>query len=341
MKQRIIAHVSLVVLAMTFVVISLGAFTRLTNAGLSCPDWPGCYGRLIAPLNATMMPAAEKHFGKKIVVAKAWTEMMHRYVAAFLGILLLGLCVLVLVHALTEKRLHLVIPMCITMVLLCVQVMLGRFTVTLKLLPVIVSLHLLTALFILALVWWVYLRVNGEVSWQKNHIMLRMMALSGFIFALVQIMLGVWTSSNYAAVSCAGFPFCHVGNMPMQYDFRGAFNLFSPIGIDYEGGSLTGMLRQTIHMVHRYGAFVLGLYTVVLLFFVLNTKPLPRLAFRAVMIIVGALGVQVILGIMNSLMQRPLFVALLHNIMAAVLLLAFVSMNYHLNFIPLNRPAHA
>lgn len=319
------------VIVLVFIVISLGTFTRLTNSGLSCPDWPGCYGKMTVPTGAHAVKMAENTYGQKVVEFKAWAEMIHRYVAGILGFLLLTLFMLVISQAFRQKSIHLLVPMFIAMVLLLHQIMLGLWTVTLKLMPVIVSLHLLTAFLILATLWWVYLRSKDDMRVPAGNKIFKLCAFLGLILVFLQIALGAWTSSNYAAVSCAGFPFCHVGDTPMHYDFQGAFNFISPIGINYEGGVLSSVVRQTIQMIHRYGALLVSLYLLGLFFMSVYRQ---AVLFKVSLLMIGVLSLQVIFGILNVLMHRPLEVAVLHNLAAALLLLALISFNYRLYFRP-------
>lgn len=335
--SRFNATFTLLIIGHVLVVIALGAYTRLSHAGLSCPDWPGCYGRITVPTGVAATKSAQVHYGQKVVVDKAWLEMIHRYVAGFVGLMITVLFLKTLINAFRVKSLQHVVPMFIIMVLLFHQVLLGKWTVSLKLMPIIVSLHLLTAFMLTALLWWVYLTMRQTASVTYGHAWLKIMALVGFVLVFFQIALGAWTSSNYAALSCLGFPFCHVTHLPMQYDFKHAFHLISPAGVNYEGGVLTSVARQTIQMTHRMGALMVGGYLFAMLLIILFQKALSQKVVKSAFVMMILVALQVVLGMFNLMFQLPTGVALLHNLVALMLLLSLVNINYYLYYQPEKR----
>ena len=297
-------------------VIALGAFTRLMDAGLGCPDWPGCYGHILAPLTDK-------------IAYKAWTEMIHRYFVGALSLLIMIIVVTIFSKCTLRNRSNIMLALFLIL-LLSYQIMLGQWTVTLKLLPVIVSQHLLGGYLILSTLWLIYLN-NSSTHSVKNtktsHIL--PWALSGFILLVMQILLGAWTSTNYASLSCADFPFCS-NDQPMAWHLKEAFNLFSPIGINYEGGVLPNAIRQTIQMVHRFGALILTSYLVLFSAVAsLQLKHRPDL-LKFLYIILGLLCVQICIGISNVIFQLPWITAISHTLIAALLLMTFVTFIFKL-----------
>lgn len=289
----------------------LGAYTRLTHAGLGCPDWPGCYGNLIVAEGT-------------VESTKAWTEMMHRYIAGTLGLLVLGLCISTyLTPRLHRFRLHTTV-----MVLLIIfQALLGMWTVTLKLHPTIVMSHLMGGMTLTALLWWLYLRIHSvpqpkpPFSWSRL-LMSAALALA-LVLVVLQIMLGGWTSSNYAALACTEFPGCQ-GSLWPDMVWREAFSLLPPLDHDYEGGWLEHPARITIHMMHRLGALILSVYLSALTLTIMICVPALR---RVATITLAILCVQLALGISNIMFFLPLHVAVMHNGCALLLLLAVLTLN--------------
>ena len=296
-------------IALASVVVVLGAYTRLVDAGLGCPDWPGCYGFLSVPATPEDIAAAEALFPDSPVERdKAWAEMVHRYFAAVLGLL-----ALVIWAVAWRRRMRLTVPIAFV-VLVIAQGIFGAWTVTLKLWPQVVTVHLLGGFATLALLWIYGLKIGAihlfPVPGQlKGHVA----AAIGIV--VLQVALGGWTSSNYAALACPDFPACH-GSLFPDMDFRAGFNLTQDVGPNYLGGLMTSDARVAIQMTHRLGAFIV-LFAVGWLAFRL-TGPL-RWALA------GMLVVQFALGVANVLAQLPLAVATLHNAGAALLLLALIT----------------
>jgi len=318
-------------LGLTLIVVLLGAYVRLSDAGLGCPDWPGCYGRLLGvPSQTNQIAAANEAFPERPVeVDKAWKEMIHRYLAGVLGLLILGLAAL----AWRDRRQSgqpVVLPLAI-LGLVIFQSILGMWTVTWQLKPVVVMAHLLGGLATLSLLAWLVLR-QGQYGIARSSTIfngirtLRGYALLGLALLVVQIASGGWTSANYAALACPDFPTCQTYWWPPT-DFREAFTLWRGLGDNYEFGVLDNDARVTIHLVHRLGAVVVALF-LGWLSWRLIAKTGDRALRAAGVAIAVLLTVQLGLGIANVVLQLPLPVAVAHNGGAALLLLALVTLNH-------------
>ncbi len=297
------------------IVVFLGAYTRLSDAGLGCPDWPGCYGHWRVEANA-------------IAPAKAWAEMIHRYAAGILGLLILVLGILGLVRRNDENQ-PVLLPL-LLIALVVFQAALGRWTVTLQLLPVVVMGHLLGGMTILALLWILALKLGGHFrlpTLEKDK-KFRFWALLGLVIVFLQISLGGWTSTNYAALVCPDFPYCHGQLFPL-HELHKAFNVFMPIGKNFEGGILDTPARISIQVIHRLGAIVTTVYLLGLGLW-LFAAARQRLLKSIMITIWLALVIQVSLGILNVILMLPISIALMHNIGAALLLISIVTLNYSL-----------
>ncbi|MES2819258.1 MAG: COX15/CtaA family protein [Pseudomonadota bacterium] len=306
------------------VVVVLGAYTRLTHAGLGCPDWPGCYGFISVPMSEHTLALAESRFPEAPVeVAKGWYEMVHRYFAGSLGLVILGLAIQAL-----RRRAQPDQPLKLPLLLLAVviiQAAFGMWTVTLKLWPQIVTAHLLGGFTTLSLLFLLTLRLSGHsVRLPALPGGLRPLALLGLLLVIGQIALGGWVSSNYAAVACVDLPTCH-GQWWPNMDFANGFHLTQHIGPNYLGGQLDSDARTAIHMTHRLGALLVSLVLLVLAWR-LRTASQGRLAALLML----ALAVQVGLGLSNVLLHLPLGIAVAHNAGGASLLLVLVLINYRL-----------
>ncbi|WP_043312143.1 heme A synthase [Pseudomonas sp. ML96] len=310
--------------ALAVVVVLLGAYTRLTHAGLGCPDWPGCYGFIGVPMSEHKQTLAEERFPHAPVeVEKGWNEMVHRYFAGTLGLVILGLAVQALRRRGSDGQ-----PLKLPLLLLGVvtaQAAFGMWTVTLQLWPQVVTAHLLGGFTTLALLFLLTLRLSGALSpLAQLSARLRLLAGAALLLAIGQIALGGWVSSNYAAVACVDLPTCH-GEWWPAMDFANGFHLTQHIGPNYLGGQLDSDARTAIHMTHRLGAVVLSL-VLLLLAWRLRAAGLGRLAGLLLL----ALAVQVSLGVSNVLLHLPLAVAVAHNAGGATLLLVLVLINYRL-----------
>lgn len=300
---------------LALIVVILGAYTRLSDAGLGCPDWPGCYGHWRVEANA-------------IAPAKAWAEMIHRYAAGTLGLLILVLGILGLIRR-RDANQPILIPL-LLIGLVIFQAALGRWTVTLQLLPVVVMGHLLGGLTILALLWILALKLGRHFNLSNlgQDKKFRFWALLGLVIVFLQISLGGWTSTNYAALVCPDFPYCHGQLFPL-HELHKAFNVFMPIGRDFDGGILDTPARISIQVVHRLGAIVTAVYLFGLGLWILCAAR-QRLLKAIIIVIWLALILQISLGILNVILMLPISIALMHNIGAAVLLLSIVTLNYSL-----------
>ncbi len=313
---------------LALIVVSLGAYTRLTHAGLGCPDWPGCYGQLTVPESSEHIEKAELAFPTKTVEPeKAWNEMIHRYFAGTLGLLILAIAFL------SIKNRHQGTPLRLPLLILAVvvfQAALGMWTVTMMLMPIVVMGHLLGGFTTLCLLFLLYLRLNpyrvntGDWSVKKYG----RYALLGIVILTAQIALGGWTSSNYAALTCVELPICQSGWLE-RLTFEDSFDLIPPERDSYEFGHLDHNERLTIHVVHRFGAIITSVYLTWLIIMVFS-KAQTRL-FRTSAIMLGiALTAQVSLGISNIWFVLPLSVAVSHNIVAACLMLTLIALTYSL-----------
>lgn len=299
-----------------FAVIVLGAYVRLSHAGLGCPDWPGCYGHLTWPDEAHELSRAAEAFPDRPVEShKAWKEMVHRYLAGTLVLLVIALNVLSWSGRHRGGGLR---PITATLLLLILfQAALGMWTVTLKLLPIVVMGHLLGGLATFSLLLWLTWRSrqSGDPAESMNLAPFRLGIIAGLTVLLVQLALGGWTSANYAALACPDFPTCQ-GSLWPEADFLDGFVLWREIGGDYEGGVLDMSARTAIHLAHRIGALV----TLVVLG-LLAVRLLRSAATRQDGLVLGTLLLgQVALGIQNVVLHLPLVNAVAHNAIGALLL---------------------
>ncbi|GAC1665646.1 MAG: COX15/CtaA family protein [Steroidobacteraceae bacterium] len=296
------------------IVVVLGAWVRLTDAGLGCPDWPGCYGH-IYPHAAHLDPQS----GFRL--AKALHEMVHRYVAAGLIIVITAL----LFWAVRFRRDpgQPLLPAALLFIVVCLQGTLGALTVTMLLKPLIVTAHLLGGLTTLSLLWWLSLapqlhRPTGRES------TLRKFALFALLALIMQIALGGWTSSNYAALACPDLPTCQHAWWP-QMDFRDGFVLWRGLGIDYEGGVLASPARTAIHFTHRLGALLAGSILISLGFAAAISRDNRRAALAGCLV-AFAVVLQIAIGMATVHWGVPLALATLHNAGAALLVISVVTL---------------
>lgn len=332
-KENWLSRLALGASFFALAVIGLGAFTRLIEAGLGCPDWPGCYGHFAVPLSQLAQQLAQLKFpDTQLVFYKAWAEMAHRYCVAGLCLLILMLIMTVFGKKVFRTRLNLALVF-VLIGLVCYQIILGKWTVTLKLLPLIVSQHLLCGFFILNILWTLYLNnsyvdAGAKLPPATRHLLLTL-AVVALVLLFLQIALGAWTSTNYAALSCPDFPFCS-NDKTLTWQFGAAFNIFSPPGINYEGGVLPEAVRQTIQMTHRLGALVVTVY---LLIFMLVAAPkllrFPEL-MQSIYLILALLCIQLSLGIANVMFKLPLATAVSHNIVAVLFSLSVLTFIFKL-----------
>jgi cytochrome c oxidase assembly protein subunit 15 len=305
-------------------VVVLGAYVRLTHAGLGCPDWPGCYGRLVVP---DASHAAAHSPDKPLETGKAWREMTHRYAAATLGLVILALAVVAIARR-RDPAQPVAIPVALVF-LVAAQAWLGRLTVTLLLQPLVVMGHLLGGLATLSLLAWLALesrRRRAPAPASPEPPALKRFALLALCVLVVQIALGGWTSSHYAAMACPDFPTCH-GHWWPPADFREGFIPWRAQVADFTGGTLEHPARVAIQVTHRVGALAttLVLGAAALAVIIRSRQSALRRSGLAVAL---ALAVQIALGIAMVTHGLPLYVAVAHNAVAALLLLSVVTMNH-------------
>lgn len=312
-------------LLLTLIVVILGAWVRLTDAGLGCPDWPGCYGTLIVPETNEEISAAEAQFPERPVeVGKAWREMIHRYAASLLG----SLTIIIAGLAWRNRRdpdQPWVLPVALVFVVV-MQGMLGMLTVTWLLKPLIVMGHLLGGMTTLGILGWLTLGAwRGSSARADSAPRLRKIALVAVALLALQVALGGWTSTNYAALACPDFPTCQASWWPNMNMAEG-FVLWRGLGIDYEGGVLDNPARTAIHMAHRIGAIVVTAWLIGLI--VLAWRCTHRAVRRAATAVAVALGLQLAIGVSIIAYSLPLSLATAHNGGAALLLLSLLCLNH-------------
>lgn len=313
---------------LAFLVILLGAYTRLKDAGLGCPDWPGCYGKLTLPKQPTQLINGP-YVGQTLIPAKAWPEMIHRYAAATLVLLSFAAVVLIIYKYKIAQQ-----PVWIATALLCLlffQGLLGKWTVTLRLHPLVVMSHLLGGLALLSLLWLLVLRLSRlfKSSCFPQEKNLRPWATLGLLLIIIQITLGGWTSANYAAFVCPDFPLCQ-GLWWPSMNFSEAFHVWLNTDINYEGGILSQTARTAIQMSHRIMAVITSIYLGLLVYKLFNVT--KRNFLRSLAVLLALLLVtQISLGALNVLWMLPLPIAMAHNAVAALILIILITLNVYLN----------
>lgn len=323
--MRLFNRLVLIATVLAFAVIALGAYVRLSDAGLGCPDWPGCYGHWLGIPEAAheQLAAQQSYPGRPIESAKAWKEMIHRYFAGTLGLLILALCLLAW-RAELRRQQSPALPSAL-LGIVSLQAALGMWTVTLQLKPLIVTLHLLGGMTTLALL--LALKPQKPPARQLAS-GLRLPTAIALLAVIIQIALGGWVSSNYAALACSDFPLCQTHLVP-NMDFAQAFSLQRELGQTADGKLLSFAALTAIHWSHRLGALavILSVGTLALALFRSGENAWGRL-------LLALLAVQVSLGISNILFSLPLALALAHNLGAACLLSVTLSLNLRLHQAP-------
>jgi cytochrome c oxidase assembly protein subunit 15 len=328
MRQVVwIKRLALVGALLCFGVVVLGGYTRLSNSGLGCPDWPGCFGH-IAPTGAA------EHYATDADVRKAWVEMIHRYFASTLGLIIVVIAALS-IRARRARGVSVLFALTL-LVLVVLQGLLGMLTVTWLLKPLIVTGHLVGGLTTFAMLWWLYLSmraqargVDGTTVLAGNRLVesggrARLWAGLALAALALQVFLGGWTSSNYAALACPDLPRCQNQWVP-EADYQDAFVLWRGLGINYAGGVLDHPARVAIHFLHRVGATVAAALLLLAAFTAwMGLGRAPRWAALAV---VGALTLQISIGVFMVLRAFPLELAAAHNAGAALLVGATVLLN--------------
>ncbi len=349
-------RLNLLTLLLCLGVIVFGAYVRLSDAGLGCPDWPGCYGHLTVPSDEQHVAAANAAFPERPVEAhKGWKEMIHRYLASTLGLLIVALAVLSL--RLRQHGVSRLLPwLLVAMVIF--QGMLGMWTVTWQLKPLVVTGHLLGGMTTFAMLLWLYwstraratvieapavseraYRSERHASFALQNDLraddadigltpprIRRFATVALLLVVLQIFLGGWTSTNYAALACPDFPTCHGSYWP-QTDIPTAYTLWHGLDINYEYGILDARARVTIHHFHRVGAVVVTLALLLLAAQLLRRANTRRWRLLGVAVL-AALVLQLSIGVSVVLFQLPLALAAAHNAGAAILLAVLVTLNH-------------
>ncbi|MEA5445709.1 COX15/CtaA family protein [Gammaproteobacteria bacterium AB-CW1] len=333
-RLQIFNRGSLAATILTLVVVVLGAFVRLNDAGLGCPDWPGCYGVMTVPQTEQQLDFALEQWddtplarGDEQWLAKAWKEMAHRYVAGLLGLMILGLAILAWFNR-TDKRQPVKLPW-LLVGLVIFQSLLGMWTVTLLVKPAIVLAHLFGGLATLSLLWLQYLRTRDQGAPDEAASLpsrprrrLRRAGIAATVVLILQIGLGGWVSTNYAALACPDFPTCHGEYWP-EMDFRDGFTLWRELGKNYEYGVLDNEARTAIHYTHRLGAIIA---LAVIAAFAWKLWQVGGLVLRRMAIAVsGLLLIQLAIGVFVVVLSLPLWLATAHNAGAALLMLAMVT----------------
>jgi len=303
--------------AFCFVVIGLGAWTRLADAGLGCPDWPGCYGFVTFPTTPDEIAIAESLYpDSPVEIDKIIPEVVHRYFAASLGLLAIAL----LFIAFREKKMK--TESAALLLIIIGQGIFGYLTVSLKLHPLIVTSHLFGAIITTSLFLIIFMKSLKISNSYAILVRNKPYIIVGFILILGQIFLGAWTSTNYAARACLDLPYCQ-GQLVPDTNFKEGFNLFQTIGPNYLYGQMSYEARVAIHLTHRIGAIVVFFYSLFLAakLWSRNTRPIVG-SFLAILFF------QVFLGVNNVLSSLPLWNAVAHNIVGVMLVLTFVVMTF-------------
>jgi len=305
---------------LTLDLIMFGAFVRLTDSGLGCPDWPGCYGKL-SPIGASadIAQAVEAMPYGPVSFSKAWIEMIHRYVGSLLGLMIIAIVVMAWCHRHTlghTPRLAIT-----TLIAVCVQGAFGAWTVTHQLMPAIVTAHLLGGMGLLALMTWLAAREKPYVPIPAHARRWTPWVALGLVLLFVQIALGGWVSTNYAALACMDFPTCHGQWLP-EMDVRGGFSLIRALGELPSGAMISQAALTAIHWVHRNAAFVVFAYLGTVAWCMRRHAGLRQPAH----LLLALLLAQLLTGLTTIFFQWPLLIAVVHNGGAAALVLVTVTL---------------
>jgi len=307
---------------LALIVVSFGAYTRLTDSGLGCPDWPGCYGTLSVPESIDQIEKAQAVYpDSPVEVEKAWIEMIHRYIAGILGVMILVIA-FVSIKLRDQINYSLKWPFFL-LGLVIFQAALGMWTVTLLLKPAVVSSHLLGGMTVLGILTFLMHRNYGthRENLVSNRFDRKIIRFS-LVLLFIQIALGGWTSTNYAALACTDYPTCH-GSLIPEMDFSNAFTIFRELGVTSLGEPLSLEALHAIQWVHRVGAIVLLVYLLFVAYILKVNQGFNM--WRNVLILV--ISLQFIIGIANLLLHLPIVLATLHNLGAALLVVILVGIN--------------
>ncbi len=329
---------TLVTLFLTFDLVMFGAFTRLTDSGLGCPDWPGCYGHA-SPMGAHDVIAAEQSQMPTgpVTHTKAWIEMVHRYLAMAVGGLILTLCVFVWSKRLRGDAQSAIFWPTLTLFWVCLQGAFGALTVTMKLFPLIVTLHLMGGLVLLVLL---TIQVKRQRLEANNSKVVRLkpivyvVALTGFVLLWIQIFLGGWVSTNYAVLACDTFPLCQ-GSLWPEMNFEQGFSVWHPLGFTQNGQLLTFESLTAIHYIHRLMAYLVLAYLAGVAWYWRRVAGGRTVAN----ILLACLLMQLTTGLFNVLFSWPLLSAVLHTGGAAALVVVLTWMLTRVQVVQLTRTA--
>lgn len=318
---------------LTFDLIMFGAFTRLTDSGLGCPDWPGCYGHSNPFLAHEHIKAAEEAMPTgPVTVMKAWIEMVHRYLAMAIGVLLITLVVASWREWIKSQKQRVAfspkMPM-LLLLLVCIQGAFGAWTVTLKLQPIIVTIHLLLGMLLLAMLVWLGASQNQHQTVGAAVKRFVMPATIALVLLVVQIALGAWVSTNYAALACTDFPLCQGAVIPPM-DFEHGFSLWRHLGKTVDGDYLPFEALVAIHWVHRTFAFVVIAVIAWVAWCAYRDTGLHRIGKWILLVI----ALQLLTGLATIYFNWPLAIAVIHNGGAALLVLLLVMLNYKIRYAP-------
>jgi len=319
-----IAKLSFIGALFTLVVISLGAWVRLTDAGLGCPDWPGCYGLLTTPDTADELAKAKEYYpDADIDVGKAWREMLHRYMAGILGLYVFFITFI----SVKYSKKNYTLPVLLS-VLIVIQAIMGMLTVTMLVKPTIVTTHLFFGMLTATLLLINAINYSGiSVSPKRIPLFALVLISATWLFLIAQILLGGWTSTNYASLACTDFPKCLDQWYPKEMVFDGAFDLIGLPDVNYEGGILAYGAKVAIHYSHRITALILTVIYILAVYTVLKLKEhifLKKLMGVSIIFFI----LQIILGISNVVYSLPLNIAVWHTMNAAILM-AFISSAFY------------
>ena len=325
MDDSKISKLSFVGALFTLIVISLGAWVRLTDAGLGCPDWPGCYGLLTTPDTVDELAKAREYYpNADIDVGKAWREMLHRYMAGLLGLYVFFITYISIKYSKRSYTLPVIIS-----ILIIIQAIMGMLTVTMLVKPTIVTTHLFFGMLTATLLFINSLKYsNISISSEKIPAIALIIITITWVFLIIQILLGGWTSTNYASLACTDFPKCLDQWYPKEMIFNEAFNVINLPDVNYEGGILAYGAKVAIHYSHRITALILTFVFISALYvvFKLNKHSLLK-KLMSISIIFFIL--QVILGISNVAYSLPLNIAVWHTMNAAILMALISSALYY------------
>jgi heme a synthase len=312
-------------LFLTFDLIVFGAFVRLSDSGLGCPDWPGCYAQF-APLTAKsdIAAAVAAQGGEHgwVSTTKAWIEMVHRYWASFIGMLMVVLLIKTLIERRRQAAINITMPAALLAVVIA-QGLFGKWTVTFKLMPIIVTMHLLGGLLLLSLLVLFYLQHQASIHRVQASGSLKALTLISLILLIVQIALGGWVSTNYAALACGGFPLCQGKAWPVM-DAATGFDLTRAMGLTNTGAVISLQALTAIHFAHRLFALILTLVMAKLVWRLSQQAALKTYALA----IGAALLLQLFIGIGTVVFDQPLLLAVAHNAGAALLLSVLIATAY-------------